>query len=119
MSQLIDGKCLRCASFLSNPQNTYKLNNLLKNQLIFFLHIYILFTYSRRYHTCTIPSVALVTGSEKSPPGGDTAPTILTDPSRSGFPKHLTLKIKIQYFIYTLISCIYINHKVLSQFLYI
>lgn len=38
-----------------------------------------------------MPSVALVTGSEKSPPGGDTAPTILTDPSRSGFPKHFTL----------------------------
>lgn len=42
--------------------------------------------------TCTIPRVALVTGSEKSPPGGDTAPTILTEPSRSGLPKHFTLK---------------------------
>lgn len=42
-SQLIDGKCLRCANFLSKPQNT-----------------------------CTIPRVAEVTGSAKSPPGGDT-----------------------------------------------
>lgn len=42
--------------------------------------------------TCTIPRVALVTGSEKSPPGGDTAPTILTEPSRSGLPKHFTLQ---------------------------
>ena len=39
----MEGKCLRWASFLSNPQNT-----------------------------CTIPRVADVTGSEKSPPGGDT-----------------------------------------------
>lgn len=89
MSQLIEGKCLRCASFLSKPQKT-----------------------------CTIPKVAEVTGSEKSPPvyliryenfiniikyikthdkfksiyrpGGDTAPTMETEPSRSGFPKHLT-----------------------------
>ena len=61
MSQFIDGKCLRCANFLSNPQKT-----------------------------CTIPKVADVTGSEKSPPGGDTAPTIETDPSRSGFPKQRT-----------------------------
>lgn len=43
MSQLIDGKCLRCANFLSKPQKT-----------------------------CTIPSVAEVTGSAKSPPGGET-----------------------------------------------
>ena len=42
-----------------------------------------------RYPTCTIPRVADVTGSEKSPPGGDTAPTILTLPSRSGFPEYL------------------------------
>jgi len=35
--------------------------------------------------------VEAVTGSEKSPPGGDTAPTIVTDPSLSGEPKHLTL----------------------------
>ena len=61
MSQLTDGKCLRCASFLSKPQNT-----------------------------CTMPSVALVTGSEKSPPGGDTAPTIVTEPSLLGEPRHLT-----------------------------
>ena len=46
MSQLMEGKCLRCASFLSSPQNT-----------------------------CTIPRVADVTGSEKSPPGGDTLHT--------------------------------------------
>jgi hypothetical protein len=31
----------------------------------------------------------MVTGSEKSPPGGDTAPTIDTDPSFP-FPKHFT-----------------------------
>jgi len=36
-------------------------------------------------------SVAEVTGSEKSPPGGLTAPTIVTVPSLSGDPKHLTL----------------------------
>ena len=30
--------------------------------------------------------VAVVTGSEKSPPGGDTAPTMLTEPIRSGEP---------------------------------
>ena len=41
--QLTEGKCLRCANFLSKPQNT-----------------------------CTIERVAAVTGSEKSPPGGDT-----------------------------------------------
>lgn len=51
MSQLIDGKCFLCASFLSKPQNTW-----------------------------TIPRVADVTGSEKSPPGGDTAPTMDTEP---------------------------------------
>lgn len=33
--------------------------------------------------------VAQVTGSVKSPPGGDTAPTIETDPSLSGDPKQL------------------------------
>lgn len=43
MSQLTDGKCLRCANFLSKPQNT-----------------------------CTILRVAAVTGSAKSPPGGET-----------------------------------------------
>ena len=51
MSQLTLGKCLRCASFLSKPQNTW-----------------------------TMPRVAEVTGSEKSPPGGDTAPTMVTGP---------------------------------------
>ncbi len=35
-------------------------------------------------------SVAAVTGSAKSPPGGDTAPTIVTEPSRAGLPMHLT-----------------------------
>ncbi|VVC88744.1 unnamed protein product [Leptidea sinapis] len=55
MSQLMEGKCFRWASFLSSPQNT-----------------------------CTIPRVAAVTGSEKSPPGGDTAPTMDTDPG--GWP---------------------------------
>ena len=43
MSQLTDGKCFRCANFLSKPQNT-----------------------------CTILNVADVTGSAKSPPGGET-----------------------------------------------
>ncbi len=33
-----------------------------------------------------MPRVAEVTGSEKSPPGGETAPTMLTLPSRSGLP---------------------------------
>lgn len=37
-----------------------------------------------------MPRVAEVTGSEKSPPGGETAPTIVTEPSRSGFPMHFT-----------------------------
>lgn len=57
MSQLSDGKCLRCASFLSRPQKT-----------------------------CTMPSVAEQTGSEKSPPGGETAPTIVMEPVRAGEP---------------------------------
>jgi len=35
--------------------------------------------------------VAEVTGSEKSPPGGETAPTIEIEPSLSGEPKHFTL----------------------------
>ncbi len=61
MSQLTEGKCLRCASFLSRPQKT-----------------------------CTMASVAAVTGSEKSPPGGDTAPTMVTEPSRLGPPRHTT-----------------------------
>jgi len=59
---LTEGKCLRCASFLSKPQNT-----------------------------CTMPSVAEVTGSLKSPPGGDTAPTTVTLPVRVGEPRQLTL----------------------------
>lgn len=35
--------------------------------------------------------VEVVTGSVKSPPGGETAPTMVTDPSLAGDPKHLTL----------------------------
>ena len=62
MSQFTDGKCLRCASFLSRPQKTW-----------------------------TMESVAAVTGSEKSPPGGLTAPTTVTVPSLSGLPRHDTL----------------------------
>ena len=41
--------------------------------------------------TCTMPRVAEVTGSEKSPPGGETAPTMVTLPSRLGLPRHDTL----------------------------
>lgn len=39
--------------------------------------------------TCTMESVAAVTGSEKSPPGGDTAPTTVTVPSLPGEPMQL------------------------------
>lgn len=60
VNQFNDGKCFLWASFLSNPQKT-----------------------------CTIFNVATVTGSEKSPPGGDTAPTIVTEPD---------LSAKIYYF---------------------
>jgi len=60
MFQFNEGKCFLCANFLSNPQNT-----------------------------CTIAKVAQVTGSVKSPPGGDTAPTIEIDPVLSGDPKQL------------------------------
>lgn len=59
MFQFTEGKCFLWASFLSNPQKT-----------------------------CTISKVADVTGSEKSPPGGDTAPTIEIDPILLGPPKH-------------------------------
>lgn len=59
---MTEGKCFLWASFLSKPQKTY-----------------------------TIARVDDVTGSEKSPPGGETAPTIVTEPSLSGEPKHLTL----------------------------
>ncbi len=55
--QLTEGKCFLYASFLSRPQKTY-----------------------------TIDIVAVVTGSAKSPPGGDTAPTIVIDPSLFGEP---------------------------------
>lgn len=40
--------------------------------------------------TCTMPSVAMVTGSLKSPPGGETAPTMVTLPSRLGEPRQVT-----------------------------
>jgi len=62
MFQLTEGKCFLWASFLSNPQKT-----------------------------CTISSVAAVTGSEKSPPGGDTAPTIEMEPCLVGLPAQTTL----------------------------
>merc|ERR1712093_469616 len=65
MFQLIDGKCFRCASFLSKPQKT-----------------------------CTMLRVAEVTGSVKSPPGGDTAPTIVIEPSRAGLPMHVTRPLR-------------------------
>ena len=54
-SQWSDGKCLRWASFLSRPQKTW-----------------------------TMPRVAAHTGSEKSPPGGETAPTMEMEPVRVG-----------------------------------
>ena len=57
MFQLILGKCFLYANFLSKPQKTY-----------------------------TIDIVAVVTGSAKSPPGGDTAPTMVTLPSLVGVP---------------------------------
>ena len=43
--------------------------------------------------TCTMPRVAEHTGSEKSPPGGDTAPTMETEPMRSGLPRILHLPL--------------------------
>jgi hypothetical protein len=61
MFQLTEGKCFLWANFLSNPQNT-----------------------------CTISRVAAVTGSEKSPPGGETAPTIEIEPTLEGLPKQVT-----------------------------
>ena len=62
MFQFTDGKCFLWANFLSNPQNT-----------------------------CTISRVAAVTGSEKSPPGGDTAPTIEIEPCLFGDPLQVIL----------------------------
>lgn len=64
MSQLRDGKCFLCASFLSKPQKT-----------------------------CTMFNVATVTGSEKSPPGGETAPTIVTEPVLSAVCFLIILKV--------------------------
>jgi len=61
-NQFTAGKCFLWASFLSKPQKTY-----------------------------TVVNVATVTGSVKSPPGGDTAPTIEQDPVLSGEPRHYTL----------------------------
>src|SRR3989338_7121927 len=52
VSQLMDGKCLLCANLASKAQNTFV--------------------------TLKVPCV---TGSEKSPPGGLTAPIIETEPS--------------------------------------
>lgn len=62
MVQLTEGKCFFWASFLSRPQKTW-----------------------------TIESVEVVTGSAKSPPGGLTAPTIVTEPVLSGEPRQVTL----------------------------
>jgi len=59
MFQFTLGKCFLWANFLSKPQKTY-----------------------------TIFNVAYVTGSAKSPPGGDTAPTMEIEPCLSGEPKH-------------------------------
>ena len=81
MSQFTDGKCLRCASFLSRPQNTYKATHHQRTHLTVF---------TASGYTCTMPSVAAHTGSEKSPPAGDTAPTIVTEPVRFGLPRHET-----------------------------
>lgn len=39
-------------------------------------------------------SVAEVTGSVKSPPGGDTAPTMVMEPSRWGFPRQITRPLR-------------------------
>ena len=61
MFQLTEGKCFLWASFLSKPQKTD-----------------------------TMERVAEVTGSAKSPPGGETAPTMEIEPVRSGLPRHLT-----------------------------
>jgi hypothetical protein len=62
MFQFTEGKCFLWANFLSNPQNT-----------------------------CTISRVAAVTGSEKSPPGGETAPTIEMEPCLFGDPEPVKL----------------------------
>jgi len=62
MFQLTLGKCFTYASFLSNAQK----------------------------HD-TDESTAYTTGSLKSPPGGETDPRMLNDPSLSGVPKHFIL----------------------------
>src|SRR3989338_11445590 len=60
VSQFTDGKCLLCASFASSAQSVFVTLN-----------------------------VDCVTGSEKSPPGGETAPIIETEPSFS-MPRGMT-----------------------------
>lgn len=114
MSQLTEGKCLRCASFLSRPQNTCgeqtcsvlcgALERDQVKQIICMECIHSAGSGDGRMcnltgcchprhaasPTCTMPSVAMVTGSLKSPPGGLTAPTMVTLPSRLGEPRHVT-----------------------------
>ena len=46
---------------------------------------------SNPQNTFTILKVDCVTGSERSPPGGDTAPIAVTDPSLPSLPKQTTL----------------------------
>ena len=62
MSQFIAGKCLLLAKVTSSAYNA-----------LIYLNVF------------------CVTGSEKSAPGGLTAPTIVNEPQRSGLPRHLTL----------------------------
>ena len=52
--------------------------------------------------------VFTVTGSVKSPPGGDTAPTIVTDPSLSGLPQHLTILYQVLVITYVFHIKIYL-----------
>ena len=56
------------------------------------MHVYMYVNMHACMHACTwtIPNVAAHTGSEKSPPAGDTAPTIVTVPYRDGFPRQCT-----------------------------
>ena len=90
MSQLMEGKCLRCASFLSRPQNT-----------------------------CTIPRVAEVTGSEKSPPGGD---TLHTQTLTARLPAGFVLIIIIRYICHVVVDTFCIDadkiHTNLNAILY-
>jgi hypothetical protein len=73
--------------------------NLLHNKILNRRDFYVNFVKKidlvlERTLTWTMPRVAEVTGSEKSPPGGETAPTMLTLPSRSGLP---VWKTRIKY----------------------